>query len=217
MQVEGDYERNGYALVRELVSLESCNAFLRLMKSDLANFGVPLESQRRASNLLKREAVEIYGYEYPPMLMFLWGLTPIASELAGKDLLPSYDYFRIYREGDICRVHCDRPSCEHSLSLTLAYSDGQGWPLELGHQRLPQPVAMAADAWGDAPHTSVAMGAGDAVLYRGVERLHARTRPNPNRWSAHLFLHWVERGGPFEAHAFEGNLNSSAPVELKFA
>jgi hypothetical protein len=28
--------------------------------------------------------------------------------------------------------------------------------------------------------------------------------PNPNRWSAHLFLHWVERDGPYAEHAFEG-------------
>jgi hypothetical protein len=29
-----------------------------------------------------------------------------------------------------------------------------------------------------------------------MHRRHGRTTPNPNGWSAHLFLHWVERGAP---------------------
>jgi len=36
-----------------------------------------------------------------------------------------------------------------------------------------------------------------------VERRHGRVTPNPNRSSAHLFLHYVERGGRFEDHAFD--------------
>ena len=49
----------------------------------------------------------------------------------------------------------------------------------------------------------IEMKPGDAVLYRGVERRHGRVTPNPNRSSAHLFLHFVERGGKHEAHAFD--------------
>ena len=217
MRVDGDYRRDGYALAPGLVAPEVCAAFVRLMKSDLANFGVPLESQRRHSNLLKREAVEVYGYEYPPMLMFLWGLTPRVSLIAGCELMPSYAYFRIYQKDDICCVHSDRQACEHSLSLTLGYSDGREWPLEIGHERLPEPRAMALESWEGASHSALPMAPGDAVLYRGVERLHARTTPNPNRWSAHLFLHWVERGGPFESHAFDGKQGGTMPVDFNFA
>ena len=42
-----------------------------------------------------------------------------------------------------------------------------------------------------------------AVLYRGVQHRHGRIKPNPNRWSAHLFLHWVDRDGPHAAQAFD--------------
>jgi hypothetical protein len=48
------------------------------------------------------------------------------------------------------------------------------------------------------------MEVGDAVIYRGVHRAHGRTTPNPNRWSAHLFLHWVARDGPYSDQAFDG-------------
>jgi hypothetical protein len=40
--------------------------------------------------------------------------------------------------------------------------------------------------------------------------------PNPNGWSAHLFLHWVDREGPYREHAFDGNV-TSAPVNFSFS
>jgi len=33
---------------------------------------------------------------------------------------------------------------------------------------------------------------------------HGRIQPNPNAWSAHLFLFFVDRDGPFRDHAFDG-------------
>ena len=47
------------------------------------------------------------------------------------------------------------------------------------------------------------MQPGDAVLYRGIDRRHGRTSPNPNQWSAHLFCHWVAADGPYRHLAFE--------------
>ena len=122
---------------------------------------------------------------------------------------------RIYREGDICRVHLDRPSCEHSLSLTLDYSDGVAWPLELGERHFPQPKASVSDDFGDEPYASILMNVGDAVLYRGTNHRHGRMTPNPNGWSAHLFLHWVERSGPYSDHAFDQRLPET--VNFTFA
>jgi hypothetical protein len=142
------------------------------------------------------------------MTTFLWGLTPIVSQVVGRDLLPTYDYLRIYREGDICRVHHDRPSCEHSLSLTLDYSDGVPWNLDLG-QKESTPSAKVDEDFGGEPFCSMKMEVGDAVLYRGVNHRHGRLSPNPNGWSVHLFLHWVDRSGPYRDHAFDGRIHGS--------
>ena len=59
------------------------------------------------------------------------------------------------------------------------------------------------DDFGDEPFSSVEMQPGDAVLYRGMDLRHGRIKPNPNTWSAHLFLFWVERDGNFKQHAFD--------------
>jgi hypothetical protein len=214
MQVIGDYLKDGYAHVRGLLSAEATQAFLQGLKEDLGPAAIPLSRVDEHPNLLRRAAFEIYGNHYKPMQYFLWALTPAVSEIVGRDLLPTYDYFRIYREGDVCRVHFDRPSCEHSLSLTLDYSDGEPWALQVGRQDHEAPSAKVDENFGDEPFASLAMEVGDAVLYQGVRHRHGRTDPNPNGWSAHLFLHWVDRDGPYREHAFDGQLR---PAKTNFS
>lgn len=215
MNLIGDYQRDGYALAEKLLPREVCNAFLDQFQRTMAQRGASLSDFNNISHVLQREAVELYCYHFPPMLTLLWGLTPIAEQVSGKALLPSYSYFRIYREGDICRVHSDRPSCEHSMSLTLDYSDGVPWALELQQSDTEPSQRVTEDFEGNAA-AALAMEPGDAVLYRGVHRRHGRTVPNPNGWSAHLFLHWVERDGPYADYAFDKQAEIARPVNFSF-
>jgi hypothetical protein len=215
MRISGDYRQDGYALIEALLAPEMCNAFLHQFQQAVAKSGATLSQLNRSSNLLRREAVEMYGYHFPPMLTLLWGLTPVAEQVTGKVLLPSYSYFRIYREGDTLRVHSDRQSCEHSMSLTLDYSDGVPWPIELEREDT-EPSSRTEVDFGGSPHAALSMRPGDAVLYRGVQRRHGRTTPNPNGWSAHLFLHWVERDGSYAEYAFDKNAETARPVNFSF-
>ena len=204
MQIEGDYREKGYATIRGLIPPEVASNLMDRLRTDLVGAGKTFESFAQSQPLSRYQTVDISGHFYRPLTTFLWGLTPIIGELTGADVLPSYDYFRIYQKGDICRVHSDRPSCEHSVSLTLAYSDGLPWPLQVGSKRVER-EEPCVENFGDEPFFSIEMLPGDAVLYRGIDLRHGRTEPNPNRWSAHLFLFWVERGGQFEQHAFDAH------------
>lgn len=215
MKIVGDYHANGYAHVQELIPRDVAQAFMAGLKQDVGPHPIPLSGAREHVNLLTRPAFEIYGFHYKPMLFFLWGLTPIVSQLVGRDLLPTYDYFRIYRQGDICRVHSDRLSCEHSLSLTLAYSDDKIWDLEVGRERVT-PSARIDEAFGAEDFSAIPMQVGDAVLYQGVHHRHGRTTPNPNAWSAHLFLHWVDKDGPYRDQAFDAR-GTPGKVGFSFA
>jgi len=202
VQIEGDYKNDGYATIRGLIPREVASMLLKQMQIDLQAAGKSFETFAKTHPLSKQHTIDISGHFYRPLTTFLWGMTPIIGELTGADLLPSYNYFRIYHKDDICRVHSDRPSCEHSVSLTLAYSDDMPWPLEIGSE----PVTVespCADNFGVEPYSSVEMQPGDAVLYRGMDLRHGRMQPNPNGWSAHLFLFWVERDGNFKQHAFD--------------
>ena len=165
--------------------------------------GRPLQSFVAEGPLLRGRAIELYAYQYAPMLAFLWGLTPRMAQATGRALLPTYAYFRAYQQGDICRVHYDRPSCEHSLSLTIAYGEDKPWALSVATEAGERPTGEVTEDFGSRRYGSVAMAPGDAVLYQGTHRLHGRLEPNPNSWSAHLFLHWVERDGQYAEHAFD--------------
>jgi hypothetical protein len=214
MDIQGDYQRDGYALVREMVPRGVARALMARLKSAMPPG--PVAPSADLTPILNRPAVELYGNAYPPLQAFLWALTPAMEAVTGRRLVPTYDYFRIYREGDICRVHRDRPACEHSLSLTLDYSDDVPWSLEVGSLGEEGPQDIYADDFGDEPNRSMAMAVGDAVAYRGVEHRHGRTTPNPNGWSAHLFLHWVDPDGPFAVQAFDG-AGEPQPVNFTFA
>lgn len=213
MKVKGDYRRDGYAHVESLIPAEVAAALLHRIKIDLEAEG-PLIRFASTAPITKRVACDVYVADYAPMAQFLWGLTPAMEALTGAALLPTYNYVRLYKQNDICRVHSDRSACEHSLSLTLGYSDGKVWPFDVGVDAIER-GGRIDDDFGDAAHATIAMQPGDAVLYRGVEHRHGRTTPNPNRWSAHMFLHWVDRDGPHKQHAFDARTDTSAPVDFQ--
>ena len=217
MKIEGNYGKDGYALIREMIPPEVAQAFMWLLKRRKLPDGViPAVPEDLPLGVLSRNVYELYGNDFPPMKTFLWGLTPVLEQVAGRRLVPTYDYFRIYRQGDLCHVHRDRPACEHSMSLTLAYSDGKAWPLELGREGEKGPDDIIAQDFGPEPMSSLVMQIGDAVAYQGVDHRHGRTTANPNRWSAHLFLHWVDPDGPHRSQAFDGKDNLE-PVDFTFA
>jgi hypothetical protein len=195
------YRSNGYALLKGLFPAPVTKAFHARLQSDL-NLTETREFLTTC-NLLQKDAIEVYSLQYPPMATFLWGLTPTVSRLAGCELLPTYAYFRVYQQGDICRVHSDRDACEHSLSLMLEVADDRPWPLCVGAEHRENPNSDVYEDFGSEEFTSLPMAAGDGVLYQGVTHRHGRLEPNPNRWSAHLFLHWVDMKGPHASHAFD--------------
>ena len=153
--------------------------------------------------LLTKPSLQVYSMQYPPMAAFHWALTPIAMELAGCELVPTYAYFRVYQHGDVCLVHSDREACEHSMSLMVELADNIPWALCVEHKHVEQPAPTSDPDFGSEEYTAIPMSAGDAVMYRGVNHRHGRIEPNPNRWSAHLFMHWVDAKGPHADHAFD--------------
>jgi hypothetical protein len=80
------------------------------------------------------------------------------------------------------------------------------WEFAIGRTHYEFPIAtnmIPADDFGDEAFSMLALEPGDAVIYKGVNYRHGRVKPNPNRWSAHLFLHWVDTEGPNKEWAFD--------------
>ena len=197
------YHEQGYVALPRLFPVEVLHAFYGRMQADLQANGASMRRFNARGPLLRKDAIEVYAHVYPPMMTFLWGLTPRMEQVTGRTLLPTYAYFRLYQQGDVCRVHGDRLACEHSLSLTIAYADDKPWALSVATDRLEAPDGRVMEDFGGQPFGSASMAAGDGVAYQGTHHRHGRLDPNPNRWSAHLFLHWVERDGRYKDEAFD--------------
>lgn len=200
------YEDHGHVAIPGLVPKEVAANLLSVFHSSLSAQPGLLSKLKTNPSVNTQPAYEFYGFRLPSAMTFHWGMTSRVSEIAERPLLPTYAYFRAYLKGDRCLIHSDRPSCEHSLSLSLGFSDDEMWPLEIGNQFRSEEEARdipKADDFGDEPYSGLELNPGDGMFYKGINYRHGRQVPNPNRWSAHLFLHWVDAEGPYKEFSFD--------------
>src|SRR5262249_51103604 len=87
----------------------------------------------------------------------LLDLRPRIEAISGCRLVPTYSYARVYFHGDTFIRHCDRGSCEVSVSIQVGRDGGE------------------ASLWF-RPNTKVGMEEGDGVVYLGCETDHWRER-----------------------------------------
>lgn len=206
METSSEYQEKGFVSLPDLLAPEIVSVYLSIMQSAMGN---DLESQKRFLSdtvLLPVKSYEVPSASFPFALPLLWGLTPMMELVTKRKLLPSYSWGRIYPKGGLCVVHNDRRANEHSLNLTLGYSDDLIWDFCVAPKQLSDDLIdhnVAYKDFGDLDYERLSMKAGDAVAYHGPKHYHGRIDPNPNRWSAHVFLGWVEKDGAQKAHAFE--------------
>ena len=65
-------------------------------------------------------------YADPVMETLLVKVLPTMQKETGLNLIPTYSYARLYKNGDILHRHKDRPSCEISTTINLG---GDPWPI----------------------------------------------------------------------------------------
>jgi hypothetical protein len=200
-----DYYDNGCLLLKSMIPDEVASNMTFEIQKVISQVGDKLLAAPRVG---EKPAYELYGYRWWPMATFHMALTPLVESIVERSILPTYSFFRSYQAGDVCRIHADRAACQHSMSLTLAYAENKPWALSVGEVPLPEDGQFVADQhpdYGDEAYAEFPMAPGDAVLYQGVTRRHGRLQPNPNSWSAHMFLHWVDKDGPYAAEAYDGH------------
>ena len=109
-------------------------------------------------------------------------LHELIEKETGLTLLPTYNYFRIYRNGAILDKHKDRHACEISATMLIGKNySSPSWELHMEGDKISQEV-------------------GDVVIYRGCELEHCREPwvTEPNNYHVQLFVHFVDADGPFE-------------------
>ncbi len=196
---------NGFCLVKSVLTPDVAARLLADVAQDIHRVG--MDKFFVQTSIHSSPGLEIYSHDYKLLNSFQWGLTGLVREITGANLVPGFAYFQVYRKGNHLYVHSDRSSCEYSMSLTLAYSDDLPWDLTVGDDlvdhNIPDEGTVVAQDYGSAKYHRLTMAPGDGVLYQGYLRRHGRLEPNPNRWSAHVFLHWVDADGPHSKYAFD--------------
>jgi predicted 2-oxoglutarate/Fe(II)-dependent dioxygenase YbiX len=138
-------------------------------------------------------------------------LLPYFEQASGKKLFPTYAYARMYRPGEVLKVHIDRPSCEISATLTLGF-EGKPWPIYMADKADEKTGNKYIDEYENvvylANESEINMAVGDAVMYRGCDKYNWRNAFE-GEWQAQVFLHYVDAAGPHASHKYDGRAKLS--------
>ena len=203
---------NKYQVIKKAVNYELANFIFNyfLLKRDAVKF--MYENNITYDNGMfgtwtDQQVPNTYShYADQVMETLLVKMLPVMKEHTGLDLVPTYSYARLYKNGDILRRHKDRPSCEISTTLNLG---GDPWPIFIDgtgadsvideYKQIHKPNAPEG--------TKVLLEVGDMLVYSGCELEHWR-EPFEGQVCVQVFLHYNHRNGPFA----EKNLFDKRPL-----
>ena len=131
------------------------------------------------------------------METLLENLKPLMEKETGLNLVATYTYFRIYKNGDILKRHKDRKACSVSTTMNLG---GDPWPIYLSPNEnigLPEIEGglKGITSSSDAEGIKVDLEPGDMLIYSGCELEHWR-EPFQGGNNAQVFLHYNNRSEP---------------------
>jgi len=124
-------------------------------------------------------------------------LHPVMEKETGLTLLPTYTYFRVYRNGAILDKHTDRPACEVSATMLIGANYSPIWPVI-------------------AEGESVVQEAGDLLVYRGCDVEHWREPfvTEEGNYHVQIFAHYVDANGPYISHAGDAENSTQNPIGM---
>ncbi len=114
-------------------------------------------------------------------------LLPKVIKNTELNLAPTYSYLRMYKNNDVLTRHRDRPACE--ISVTACIKKYDKWPLLIEKDLFE-------------------LNEGDALLYAGCDHKHGRPGIYKGEGMAQVFLHYVNKNGPYKDHAYDNKEKS---------
>lgn len=185
-----DFNTHGFSLVTSALAATDLNFFSSYVKGPNRAIGA------RLGDALVPNALAVYSD--PVIEMLLESFLPAVELETGLNLYPTYSYLRIYGTGDRLPKHKDRPACEVSVTLAVAYEPNVPWPF-----------------WVEASgkHVVLSLKEGDALIYTGIELYHWRD-PFPGRSCAQVMLHYVNQTGPYRQWKFDKRTALGLPRTL---
>lgn len=196
------FNEEGYVKLTSVLSEKDCN---NLLSSFLSVVGT--DKTHKDDQCPSSEAI----YGLPVFDELLEKLLPEFERVTNKKLIPTYSYARMYKKGEELRPHTDRPSCEISATITLGTSCS-GWSIWFAD---PTNSSETGSFVGASPDLffvdnikELKMQVGDAVIYRGIDKVHWRNTFDEG-WQAQVFLHYVDAEGEYSSLKYDGRTKLS--------
>lgn len=161
--------QNNYLYVPGFITGDEAQLLAKEFKEYCKKFNIQGDPQAPNSHAM---------YNFLPFVKLLVKKISHVNELLGEEVLPTYTYARVYKNGSVLERHRDRPACE--ISFTINLEKDTDWPLYF--QRPDNSEAQAE------------LTPGDAVLYLGCQADHWRNKFE-GKEHTQLFMHYVRSNG----------------------
>lgn len=181
------FAREGYLICREAIPTA-------LRDFIATEYQILYGSRRLKIDRQVGHGYSAFGVDAAETLMQM--LLPFVEVQTGHKLFPTYSFGRIYMKGASLIRHTDRPSCEVSVSVTIAQSGNESWPLNL--------VSLSGKK------VAADLMPGDLLLYKGIDVTHWRDEFVGDT-QLQLFLHYVRQDGPYAKYKFDMRPSLGAP------
>jgi len=132
---------------------------------------------------------KISRYSDPFIEALLYELKPNIEIVTGKELFPTYSFSRVYMSGDELAPHTDRPACEYSVTISVAYKNIEDCPIMMQKE--------------GCERSQFTLSPGDAVVYEGCNVHHWREPLADNGISVQFMLHYVDANGEFSNYKYD--------------
>jgi len=195
------FQETKYQVIKQALSYELANFIFNyfLLKRDAVAWmyknNVTYDSGMLGSWADRQIPNTFSVYGDPVMDTLLMKVLPRMQDETELNLIPTYSYARLYKQGDILKRHKDRPSCEISTTIHLG---GDKWSIFMDptgsdnvideYKNIHKPNAPKGN--------EVILDIGDMLVYSGCDLEHWR-EPFQGTTCGQVFLHYNHKNGPF--------------------
>ena len=216
------YKDHNYVVIRNFISKEQA-AFIYEYCKLVANKAWTMKNARYPAyrphmdgTFEDQQVPGTYSnYADPVMETLLAQALPGMRKVTGLNLMPTYSYWRLYKQGDILKRHKDRPSCEVSTTLCLGYDNSNLKGKKENWETYDWPMWVDESCGTGNKGVPIHMKPGDMIVYRGCIVEHWR-EPFIGNNHAQVFLHFNDVDGPFKDNCvYDGRPHLGLPSDFK--
>lgn len=193
------FKKDNYLLVKNFISKEMATYFYEYAKLSASRLKWLVQNvpDSKPGNIMGKFWDDTKSYDCYGDMAFdtlLAHKLPDLEDLTGKQLVPTYSYYRLYTTGSELKKHIDRMSCEISISMCLGYDNSN---LHSSGKKYNWPLIVEGKP--------LYMEPGDMVVYRGCMLEHWR-EPFKGVEHAQVFMHYNDKNSDLD------NLNDERPA-----